>query len=108
MGKIVLKKGTIECDIHNDLYALHQNYGEVENNSAYWDELLEEIVKIAKKYRGTDMQRFSEATLIAFADYLNAKATGSKCDAKAVANIVCCGRTKEEIGQIIKEMGVKK
>lgn len=104
MGKKVLKKGTIECDFHNDLYALHQNYGDVDDNPEYWDRVCEEIGNVSKKYRKTDMERFVDATLIAFADYLNAKATGLKYTSKIVACIVCSNRPKEEAEAIIREM----
>lgn len=109
MAKKILKKGDIECDFHNDLFMLHQNYGEVEKNPKYWDDCLSEITKIAKKYHGTDMQMFTEQTLIAFANYLNLKSLGEQnYPAKIVAEIVSCGRSKEQIAEIINELGAIK
>ena len=109
MAKKVLKKGTLECDFHNDLYALHQNYGGVESNPEYWNSVVDEITKIAKKYHKTDMQKFVECTLIAFADYLNTKAVGnSDYNARMIAEIICCGRPRTEVEKIAKEMGVMK
>lgn len=109
MGEITLKKGTPECDIHNDLYALHLKFGKVEDSPKYWDVVVNEIGKVAKKYHKTEMQKFAECTLIAFADYLNAKAVGKQnYTAKMIAEIITCGRTKEEVAEIIKEMGVTK
>lgn len=105
MAKLNLKKGVPECDIHNDLFALHQNYGTVEDNQKYWDALCEELPKISKKYRNTDMSRWVDTTLIAFADYLNSKvAKPMLSDTEAIAGIVSAGRSKEEIEAIIKAL----
>ena len=94
-----------ECDLHNDLFALHQNYGTVEDNQKYWDAICEELPKISKKYRNTDMSRWVDATLIAFADYLNSKvAKPMFSDTEAIAGIVSVGRSKEEIEAIIKAL----
>lgn len=107
MGEITLKKGTPECDIHNDLYALHLKFGKVEDNPKYWDSVVNEIGKVAKKYYKTELRKFSESTLIAFADYLNFKAVGKQeYTAKIIAEIIKCGRSKEEVEEIIKELGV--
>ena len=104
-----LKKGDIECDFHNDLWALHQNFGEVEDNPTYWDSVVAELPKIAKKYHKTHMQKFVEVTLVAFADFLNAKAVKKQdYNAKVIAEIIRCGRTDEEVAEIIKELGVTK
>lgn len=102
--KIVLKKGTKECDFHNDLFALHQNYGGVEEKQEYWDSVVDALPVISKKYRGTDMEKLVDTTLIAFADYLNEKATNHIYSPKVLATIVCNNRTKEEVDAIIKEM----
>lgn len=107
MGKKLLKQGMLECDFHNDLFALHKGFGTIEDNPVYWDCLCDEIGKISRKYVGTDMERFVDATLIAFAEYLNAKALDHKYNAKVVAGIVCNNRTKEEVDAIIKEMRTK-
>ena len=107
--KKTLKKGDYECDFHNELYMLHQNYGEVEDNPAYWDAVVSEIGTISKKYKKTDMRKFVEVTLIAFADYLNFKTVGRQdYTAKVIAEIIRCGRTDEEVAEIIKELGVTK
>lgn len=104
MSRKLLKQGMLECDFHNDLFALHQAFGTVEDNPLYWDQLCDKLGEISKKYRGTDMERFTDAALIAFADYLNVKATHNKYTAQAVACIVCANRSKEEAEAIIKEM----
>ena len=104
MSRKLLKKGMPECDFHNDLFGLHQAYGTTEDNPVYWDCLSEELGKISRKYRGTDMERFTDAALIAFAEYLDAKALNKKYTAKSVASIVCSKRSKEEVEAIIKEM----
>lgn len=105
MGKLILKKGMPECDLHNDLFALHQNYGTVEDNTKYWDALCDELPKISKKYRNTDMRRWVDITLIAFADYLNNKvAKPMYSDTEWVVRIVSEGRSKEEIEEIIKKL----
>lgn len=105
MGKLILKKGMPECDFHNDMFALHQTFGTVEDNTKYWDALCEELPKISKKYRNTDMSRWVDTTLIAFADYLNSKvARPMHSDTEAIAGIVSVGRSKEEIETIIKAL----
>lgn len=105
MAKLILKKCSPECDFHNDLFALHQNYGTVEDNQKYWDALCEELPKISKKYRNTDMSRWVDTTLIAFSDYLNSKVAKSMLsDTEAIAGIVSAGRSKEEIEAIIKAL----
>lgn len=105
MGKLILKKGMPECDFHNDLFALHQTFGTVEDNTKYWDALCDELPKISKKYRNTDMSRWVDASLIAFADYLNSKvAKPMLSNAEAIAGIVANGRSKEEIEEIIKAL----
>ena len=109
MGEITLKKGTPECDIHNDLYALHLKFGKVEDNPKYWDSVVNEIGKVAKKYHKTEVHKFAECTLIAFADYLNTKAVGKEnYTARIIAEIIRCGRSDNEVEEIIKELGVKK
>lgn len=105
MSRKLLKQGMPECDFHNELFKLHQSFGTTEDNPVYWDVLCEEIGKVSKNYRGTEIERFVDATLIAFADYMNAKATNQKFTAKTIACIVCSNRPKEEIEAIIKEMG---
>lgn len=104
MSRKLLKKGMPECDFHNDLFGLHQCFGTIEDNPVYWDCLCEELGNISRKYRGNDMEKFVDAALIAFADYMNAKATNQKYTAKMVACIVCANRPKEEAEAIIKEM----
>lgn len=105
MGKLTLKKGTPECEFHNDLYKLHQSFGMVEDNEAYWSALCDELPKISKKYRDTDMSRWVDSTLIAFADYLNSKvAKPILSNTEAIAGIVANGRSKEEIQTIIKAL----
>lgn len=102
MGKLTLKKGMPECDFHNDLFALHQSFGMVEDNTKYWDALCDELPKIARKYRGTDMSRWVDGTLIGFANYLNNKvAKPIYSDTEWVAKVVSEGRSKEEIEAII-------
>lgn len=105
MGKLILKKGMPECDWHNDLFAIHQTFGTVEDNTKYWDALCDELPKISKKYRNTDMSRWVDITLIAFADYLNNKvAKPMYSDTEWVARIVSEGRSKEEIEEIISKL----
>lgn len=105
MGKLVLKQGMPECDFHNDLFKLHQDFGKVDDNTKYWDSLCDELPKIARKYRGTDMSRWVDVTLIAFADYLNNKvAKPMYSDTEWVVRIVSEGRSKEEIEEIIKKL----
>lgn len=105
MAKHILKKGSPECDFHNDLFALHQNYGTVEDNQKYWDALCEELPKISKKYRNTDMSRWVDTTLIAFADYLNSKVAKSMLsDTEVIAGIISVGRSNEERKAIIKAL----
>ncbi len=105
MGKLILKKGMPECDWHNDQFKLHSDFGVVEDNQKYWNALCEELPKISKKYRNTDMSRWVDTTLIAFADYLNSKvANPMLSDAEAIARIVSVGRSKEEIEAIIKAL----
>ena len=105
MAKLSLKRGTLECEIHNDLFALHNNYGTVEDNEKYWSALCDELPKISKKYRDTDMSRWVDTTLIAFADYLNGKVAKPLLNnAESIAGIITAGRSKEEIEAIIREM----
>ena len=104
MGRVLLKKGTLECDIHNELYELHRNFGVPEEDNLYWDQLNNRLGEISRKYRGSEMERFTDAALIAFAEYLDSKIRKEKYTAKTVATIVCSKRSKEEIEAIIKEM----
>lgn len=103
--KLTLKKGMPECDWHNDQFKLHSDFGVVEDNQKYWDALCEELSKISKKYRNTDMSRWVDATLIAFADYLNCKvAKPILSDTEVIAAIVSVGRSNEEREAIIKAL----
>lgn len=105
MAKLVLKKGMAECDFHNDLFALHQNFGTVEDKTKYWDSLCDELANISRKYRGSDMKRWVDVTLIAFADFLNSKvAKPVYSDTEWVVRIVSEGRSKEEIEEIITKL----
>lgn len=105
MAKVDLKKGTIECDFHNDLFALHKNYGAVEEANEYWDGLCDAIENMSKKYSNTDMNIFVVSTLVAFSGYLNSKVKKPVLsEYEEIACIVKAGRTKEEIEAIIKAL----
>ena len=112
MAKKMLKKGDMECDWHNDLFALHQNHGEPEKTSKYWDEFDAAMVGVSKKYQQTDMSRMIDTFLIALAEYLSSKvSTPTMSKAELLADYLVNSRTKEESLAIIKgiesRLGVK-
>ena len=106
--KKLLKKGTPECDFHNELFALHQNFGQIEDKPEFWEACIVAVNEIADKYKNTPMQKFVYPALIGFTDYLDALARKEKHSPRTIAGIVCAGRETEEIAKIIKEMEVMK
>ena len=102
--RIQMKKGTPECDIHNDFYLIHQNFGEPEEKQLYWDGLVDEVNKMAEKYKGTPLEDMSARMLVGIMLYLDGKYRGKQyvTQAQMIASVVTQKRSKEEVQEIIE------
>lgn len=78
MARIEMKKGTPQCDIHNDFFFLHRDYGVPEDNDDYWDTFDDATMALLKKYKGTEYEELANAWARALMEYLDAKARREK------------------------------
>lgn len=101
----ILKREYIECQFHNDFFALHQDYAEVENDQSYWDNLAKAMGEMSRKYHDTDMAVMADKVLIAFAEWQNSKVTQQTLNNNELtAKFLLESKSKEEIVAIIKAL----
>lgn len=101
----ILKKEYTECRFHNDFFALHQDYAEVENDQSYWDNLAKAMGEMSRKYHDTDMSVMIDKILIAFAEWQNSKAVRHTMnDSELIAEFLIRSKSKEEVERIIKSL----
>lgn len=106
----ILKREEKVCKWHNDLFALHQDYAEVENEDRYWDGLAKAMGDMSREYHDTDMSVMIDRILIAFAEWQNSKVSKqTENHTELLAKFLIGSRSKEEIGKLIKalEKGVE-
>ena len=103
----IMKKEEPACSLHNDFFALHQDYCEVEKEQKYWDGLAKAMGDMSRKYRDIDksMGVFIDQILIAFAEWQNRKVTQqTMTDRELLADFILRSRTKEDVENIIKAL----
>lgn len=107
----ILKREYIECQFHNDFFALHQDFAEAEKEQSYWDNLAKAMGEMSRKYHDTDMAVMADKVLIAFAEWQNSKITQQTMNnSELIANFLLESKSKEEILAIINvlQKGVEK
>lgn len=101
----IMKKEEAVCKWHNDLFALHTEYCEVENEQKYWDSLAKAMGDMSKEYHDTDMAVMIDQILIAFAEWQNRKVTQQTMnDRELLADFILRSRSKEDVESIIKAL----
>ena len=101
----ILKREEKVCKWHNDLFALHQDYAEVENEDRYWDSLAKAMGEMSREYHDTDMSVMIDKILIAFAEWQNSKVVRHTMnDSELIAEFLLRSKSKEEIERIIKAL----
>ena len=101
----LLKKDEKVCKWHNDLFALHQDFAEVEKEDRYWDSLAKAMGDMSKEYHDTDMSVMIDKILIAFAEWQNRKVTKQTMNnSELIAGFLIRSKSKEEIEKIIKAL----
>ena len=80
MAKIELKKGSPECDIHNEFFKLHKDFGDPEDNDKYWDELNAAITGWTNGYKGTDFDEITRMMAVGLLGLLDGKLRRKKHD----------------------------
>jgi len=101
----IMKKEEAVCKWHNDLFALHTEYCEVEKEQKYWDSLAKAMGDMSKEYHDTDMAVMIDQILIAFAEWQNSKVTKQTMNnSELIAGFLIRSRSKEEIERIIKAL----
>jgi len=74
MAAIKMAKGLPEYEFHNDFMHLHKEFGEVENNDAYWNALSSKMCELSRKYAGTPYEKLANAWAVSFAEFLDKEA----------------------------------
>lgn len=101
----ILKKEEKECKFHNDFFALHQDYAEVENEQRYWDCLAKAMGDMSKEYHDTDMSVMIDRILIAFAEWQDSKVSKqTENHTELLAKFLIGSRSKEEVEKLIKAL----
>lgn len=101
----ILKKDEPVCKWHNDLFALHQDYAEVESEQKYWDGLAKAMGDMSREYHDTDMTVMIDGILILFAEWQNSKVTKQTMNnSELIAGFLIRSKSKEEIEKIIKAL----
>lgn len=101
----IMKKEEAVCKWHNDLFALHTEYCEVEKEQKYWDSLAKAMGDMSKEYHDTDMSVMIDKILIAFAEWQNSKVVKHTMnDSELIAEFLLRSKSKEEIERIIKAL----
>lgn len=105
----IMKKEEAVCKWHNDLFALHTEYCEVEKEQKYWDNLAKAMGDMSKEYHDTDMSVMIDRILIAFAEWQDSKVSKQTDNhIELLAKFLIDSRSKEEVEKLIKvlEKGV--
>lgn len=101
----ILKKDEPVCKWHNDLFALHQDFAEVENEDRYWDGLAKAMGDMSREYHDTDMSVMIDKILIAFAEWQDSKVVKHTMNnSELIAEFLLRSKSKEEIDRIIKAL----
>lgn len=103
----ILKKEEDACRLHNDFFALHQDFCEVENEQKYWDSLVKAMGEMSRKYRDINksMGVFVDHLLVAFAEWQNRKVTKQTMnDRELLADFILRSHSKEDVESIIKAL----
>lgn len=101
----ILKKEYPECKFHNDFFALHQDYAEVEKEQRYWDNLARAMGNMSREYHDTDMTVMIDRILIAFAEWQDSKVSKqTENHIELLAKFLINSRNKEEIEKLIKAL----
>ena len=101
----ILKRDEKVCKWHNDLFALHTEYCEVEKGQKYWDSLAKAMGDMSREYHDTDMSVMIDKILIAFAEWQNSKVVRHTMnDSELIAEFLLRSKSKEEIERIIKAL----
>ena len=101
----ILKREEKVCKWHNDLFALHQDFAEVENDQKYWDSLSKAMGDMSREYHDTDMSVMIDKILIAFAEWQDSKVTRHTMNnSELIAEFLLRCKSKEEIERTIKAL----
>lgn len=101
----ILKKDEPVCKWHNDLFALHQDFAEVENEDRYWEGLAKAMGDMSREYHDTDMSVMIDKILIAFAEWQDSKVVKHTMNnSELIAEFLLRSKSKEEIDRIIKAL----
>lgn len=100
-----MKKEEPVCKWHNDLFALHTQYCEVEKEQSYWDSLAKAMGDMSKEYHDTDMTVMIDRILIAFAEWQDSKVSKqTENHIELLAKFLIGSRSKEEVEKLIKAL----
>lgn len=80
MAAIELKKGTQDCNIHNEFYSLHKRFGDPEGTDAYWQELDGALTSWTNGYKGTDYEEMVRMMAVGMLGMLDGKLRRKKND----------------------------
>ncbi len=61
--KLDARPGSEIYEAYRDLFSFHKGYGKPEEGDAYWSRLVDESAALAKKYKGTSMERVVKGCL---------------------------------------------
>ena len=101
----IMKKEEPVCKWHNDLFALHTEYCEVEKEQSYWDSLAKAMGDMSKEYHNTDMSVMIDRILIAFAEWQDSKVSKqTENHTELLAKFLIGSRSKEEVEKLIKAL----
>ena len=101
----IMKKEEEVCKWHNDLFALHTEYCEVEKEQSYWDGLAKAMGDMSKEYQDTDMSVMIDRILIAFAEWQDSKVSKqTENHIELLAKFLIGSRSKEEVLKLIKAL----
>ncbi len=101
----IMKKEEAVCKWHNDLFALHTEYCEVEKEQKYWDSLAKAMGDMSREYHDTDMTVMIDRILIAFAEWQDSKISKqTENHIELLAKFLIGSRSKEEVEKLIKAL----
>lgn len=101
----IMKKEEKQCKFHNDFFALHQDFCEVEKEQKYWDSLAKAMGDMSKEYHDTDMTVMIDRILIAFAEWQDSKVSKqTENHIELLAKFLIGSRSKEEVEKLIKAL----
>lgn len=80
MAALKIEKDSDEWNIHQEYWKLHKDFGDPEDNDAYWNTLDGEITRWTNKYKGTDYEEMVRMIAVGMLGLLDGKLRRKKND----------------------------